>query len=487
MLEQGPFGLRAGSHRLAMPPPPNVRRSVRTPGETAVLASAAKAAVESEELKPEFQYRKIIEESRASLDTKDFLEEWDAQLLVDCGYTPAGHRLVIFTPVFLSPIIDNPEEMDRAFRFILLTMHDIAMKEKYVFVYCCLGLDWQSPQLIERLRVAYDILPSKYAKHLQRFYVLHPTAGFRFTVMTFWPWLSPRFWDKIEYLNGLEILGEKLEFASDGAALAEFRRHFPQVVQRRDAEEIGVRAPVTFGASLRHMSATVGIDFLDKTTGRWYPRLPPALVFICEKMEREAAFEEFGLMFTAGAEDTYDIVDTLDSGTPLGNDTPSSVLWTALKLFIDCLPVPFFGFDAMEELQRRGIDPAPVVQRQFLVDILHKGIHQEACYAALYLASFLHTMCSNAQAHLLAKQEDPPAQGMFITPELAAQAFTAGFFRPKQVTAETMRWMPSATNVVETLIRNAEEEDLWREPPAGPRSRRHSLLMANKDSSSEED
>ena len=33
---------------------------------------------------------------------------------------------------------------------------------------------------------------------------------------------------------------------------------------------------------VRAICNTFGVDYLDKTTGRWYPKLPPVVIFVCE-------------------------------------------------------------------------------------------------------------------------------------------------------------------------------------------------------------
>ncbi|CAK0818322.1 unnamed protein product, partial [Prorocentrum cordatum] len=103
------------------------------------------------------------------------------------------------------------DELERAFRFIMLGMDKIAMHEKFIFIYCFLGVDWSHPELASRLRHAYDILPNKYSKNLRRLYVLHATQGLRVTMWTFWAWLTKRTWEKIEYVGSLAALCELVQ------------------------------------------------------------------------------------------------------------------------------------------------------------------------------------------------------------------------------------------------------------------------------------
>jgi len=413
------------------------------------------------------RYGCLIKEAKRCIgygsEEGSFPEEWDAQLLVDGGRTPQGHRLVIFTPAFLKPLLHDERELDRAFKFILLAMDGVAMKEKYVFVYCHSGMDWTNPQLAHRLRVAFDILPNQYAKHLRKFYILHPTAGLRLSMGFVWAWLSSRVWSRIEYASCVSTLGDKLEL-SGSTQRAEFRRHFPQLVQRVDSTYCGEPPPLTFGVPLTKLCDGFGVDFTDKTTGRWYPRLPPALVFLCEALERQDADEAFGSLFSADAVATYDLVAVIDEGEPLEPDVPLPALWCALKLFIDCLPVPLLGFQAFGELTGGSnciSKDTGGSQAAFLVRML-RNIPSDAAYMALYLASFLHTMCEGAKQRERRRITPTPHEDVvMLTPQLAAEVFASGFLRPKIMSESHLRKIPPARRIVEAFIIHAEDEEIW--------------------------
>lgn len=254
------------------------------------------------------KYQEIIDEAQRCIgfggQAGAFPEEWDAQLLVDAGQTAQGHRIVIFTPAFLNSVLHDERELDRAFKYILLSMDSVALKHKYVFVYCHSGMDWTNPDVATRFRLAYDILPSRYSKNLRRFYILHPTGGFKLSMLTMWAFMSTRLWSKMQYVTKISKLIAELQ-PEDEKKRDELRRRFPQLVQREDCNWRGVPPPNTFGVPLKRLCDNFGVDFTDRTTGRWYPRLPPALVFLCEALERQAADEAFASMFTADAASTY--------------------------------------------------------------------------------------------------------------------------------------------------------------------------------------
>lgn len=456
----------------------------------------ALVAKQADEDNANYAYMEVLAEAKMCVghgsDAGSFPEEWDAQLLVDCGRTWDGYRLVIFTPAFLKPMIHDDHELDRAFKYIFLNMDGIAMREKFVFVYCYQGIDWSNSSLNHRLRMAYDIIPRRYSKNLRKFYVLHPTGGFRVLMWSFWPWLTSRLWAKIEYMYEIDTLCALLQ-AEDPKARAELRRRFPQMVQREGARLQGESPPATFGVPLKTLCDSFGVDFTDKTTGRWYPRLPPALVFLCEALERQAADDSFAAMFTADATSTYDLVASIDEGDPLDPDTPAPALWCALKLFLDCLPAPLLSFQTFNELILRKIAKDDREgQRAFLAEVIRHDLSSDAAYMTLYLASFLHTMVEGALSRSSTYAGDgrrdsvtsagsmdsadsgdadgaeggdrhrkPPVEDpQQLTFELAAEVFAAGFLRPRTMTEAHIGTMPTAVALVETLLRCAEERDL---------------------------
>ncbi|CAE7420841.1 gacY [Symbiodinium sp. CCMP2456] len=413
-------------------------------------------------------YRRIIEEAKSCIGfgaaRGSFPEEWDAQLLVDCGATAEGQRIVLFTPGFLQPILNDADELDRAFHFLLLHMDEMAMQKKYVFVYCCLGMDWSAPLLAERLQIAFEILPRKYTKNLKRFYVLHATSSTHVTMWSFYAWLTPQFWDKIQFVNSIETICEDLH-PNDESSQEELRRRFPQVIQRQDALRNGDDPPVNFGVPIRAICNTFGVDFTDKTTGRWYPKLPPAVIFLCEALEREAADEEFGKLFEVDPDAVFPLLNTIDYGNPLPRDLDPALLWCCLKVWLDCLPSPLLSFEAMNLLQSREIQPGNIQrQREYLIEIFHEKLPEEVAYVALYISSFLHTMCNVAQDRWGGKAAGSSATAsapVMLTPSTAAKVFASGFLRPRVFNGESMKAVPAAESLIATLIEGAEEKDLW--------------------------
>lgn len=414
------------------------------------------------------RYSNIIEDAKQCVghgaDQGSFPEEWDAQLLVDCGLSTAGHRVVLFCPGFLMPIIEDQDELDRAFRYILMTMDSIAMNQKYIFIYCCLGMDWSHPNLSERLRLAYEILPKAYTKNLKRFYILHPVSSTRLTLYSFYAWLSAQFWAKVKYANSIEEICEGLHPSSD-ADQAELHRKFPQAVQRLDAWHHGEDLPVNFGVPLRDLCNGFGVDFTDKTTGRWYPKLPPAVIFVCEALERDAdeALEAFNKLFDVDGAAAFSLLDIIDKGDPLPRDLDPALLWWSLKVWLDCLPSPLLSFQAFGYLQEKHLRAGSTdKQKKLLVDIFQSRLSKEVAYVGLYIVSFLHTMCELArEKHEELAENSPDVTALLLTPALAAKVFTPSFVRPRELTPDAFKDLPLAESLIQTLIECAEDEALW--------------------------
>lgn len=411
-------------------------------------------------------YVKVLEDAKKCIGhgatEGAFHEEWDVQLLVECDRAPDESRVVIFCPKFLSPFLKNQEELDNAFRFVLLNMDSIVRDDPYIFIYCFLGLDWTDPSLSHMVRLAYDILPDMYSENLRQFYILHPSAAFRMSIWSFWAWMSQSLWDKIVYVKSLD---ELCWLVHPGNPADRFRLHrcFPQIVQCADAQYVGKEMPVSFGVPLKHLSDDMGIDFTDKTTGRTYHGLPPVLVFICEVMEREGADEDFTGLFGAAADSVYRIVECMDHGRPLEHDVPMHIFWCTLKLFLDCMPTPLFSFRALDtamQMQIKVIDSAS--QRAFLLDLLKQQEGQAPLHVALYIASFLRTLCENAQQKLTLRHQSAgkQLQKAMLTYPRAAEAFASCFFREKQPPRRPSPARDVAVALTETFIRNAEDPAL---------------------------
>jgi len=403
-------------------------------------------------------YKKLVADGKRHMHSAavSFPDGWDVQLIVDCGYNFAGHRIILFASQFLSPYVDDDDEMNRIVQYCLMRMDEIATRENYIFVLC--GCEWSKPSVAQKIRFAIDILPPSYLKHLRQCILLHSTKARRLLLWTLRPLISSRFWGKIEHTGTIEQLCSEL-CLDDPAEQESLRRQFPQCVQRQDAQVTGAPMPHTFGMAIDSLCSCFGLDFTDRKTGRWYRRLPAPIILLCETLERQAADGAFASLFNADAEATYALVAAVDEGQPLDRDTPSQALWAVLKLFVDCLPSPLLSFDAFTELLSSDLAEDNIQgQMEFLDEFLNRRLSDGASGVALYLASFLHTMCETSRT----SSQNAPAERK-LTFRTAAEVFAAGFMRPAILTDAHLLALPRAVAIIETLV--ARANDCWQGRP----------------------
>lgn len=455
------------------------RKSVRHSGMSNLIDPETARFLESYgENNVQEKYNEIIADARRCIGhgamADVFPEEWDAQLLIDAGRLPDGCRLVVFTPAFLKVLVHDERELDRAFKYILLMLDNMVSESKYIFVYCHAGMEWAHPNLTHRLRVAYDMLPPSHSKNLKKLYIVHPTVGFKVLMLTAWPFLSAGLWKKAQYCYSIDDLCAKLQPSSRSAQKA-LRRRFPQLVQREDCVRQGLPPPTTFGVPITRLCDGFGVDFTDKTTGRWYPRLPPALVFICEALERQAADEAFGYMFTPDSAVMYDLVATIDEGEPLDAECSLPALWCCLKLLLDCLPAPLLGYEAFSLLPTKVETGDKDAQIKFLEKLLKNDLDSDSAYMALYLVSFLNTMCESAKQRASASSRtaltvkfnthsDGGAINEFspsLNEDLASEVFASGFLRPRNMKKANKETMLAARSLIKTFIEHADDKVIW--------------------------
>lgn len=95
-------------------------------------------------------YKKLVADGKRHMHSAavSFPDGWDVQLIVDCGYNFAGHRIILFASQFLSPYVDDDDEMNRIVQYCLMRMDEIATRENYIFVLC--GCEWSKPSVAQK-------------------------------------------------------------------------------------------------------------------------------------------------------------------------------------------------------------------------------------------------------------------------------------------------------------------------------------------------
>merc|ERR1712008_101343 len=97
-------------------------------------------------------------------------------------------------------------------------------------------------------------------------------------------------------------------------------------------------------------------------------------------------------------------------------------------------------------------------QLRFLQDWLHHRLPREISYVTLYLVSFLHTLCKSTESKEASREGSPDCTKQPLTFALAAMVFTPNFLRPQVMTEAWRRNLSKAYQMVETFLRNAEDD-----------------------------
>jgi len=422
-------------------------------------------------------YDKLIKEARrvygwtstrASIKNVKGLElpiEWENHVLMSFDGSD-DERIIIFTPAFLRRSItaDLDQNFDLAIKYILLQIDRYAMRAhgKYTFVLCLAGLEWITPEMVGQVREVGELLPKRYQKNLKAFYVLHPTKLFRASLWTLYNWFSTKMWERIEYVYDVAQLVKLLypaQAESDLEQQAEVQRCLPFVVQRNDALVMGKTVPIVFGAPIKQLRKYHGVDITERSSGRMYEQLPVPLAVICEVLDNEELVDaDKGVLEMFSGESTVvsQLLTAIDEGRPIERHVPASALWCALKVFLDCLPLPLLSFKALDDLMQANIRPDDEeAQRHVLIDLLTKQMAFEKAQVTLFLASFLHRRCAAS----LKRRVDKSA--WILTPWQLAEVFAPVFLRPRDMSEEYVEVVPSVVSLVETLIISAEHPALW--------------------------
>lgn len=190
-----------------------------------------------------------------------------------------------------------------------------------------------------------------------------------------------------------------------------------------------------------------------------YESLPVPLVAICEALDSEDRADVdkgFLDMFSGEGDVVPQLLTCIDEGRPIERQVPASAIWCALKVFLDCLPLPLLSFKALDDLKQGNLHlDDEQAQRRFLVDIITKQMTFEKAQVTLFLATFLNRRCISS----LKRQRDESA--WTLTPWQLAELFAPVFLRPRDMTDEYLEVIPSVVSLVETLILAAEDPALW--------------------------
>lgn len=96
------------------------------------------------------------------------------------------------------------------FTLYLLRVLDPLVNSDYVLVYFHSFMNDRTKPDFSWMKTIYEIFSWKYSRNLARLYVVHPTFWLKLVNSFFRAFASAEFFDKLEYLDGLTALFERI-------------------------------------------------------------------------------------------------------------------------------------------------------------------------------------------------------------------------------------------------------------------------------------
>jgi hypothetical protein len=437
------------------------------------LATNAKAHLHERDEEARHEFSQMLEVA----DEENFEDLLEVPLITDCGWDKSGRRVILFVPAYLNIREENDDKLAQTFRFVASTMSALLADQEdridsvteFVMIYDHTSMSWWEVQFFDWIKTHTSMIPHSYVDTLQALYVLHPDASLKAKMLTYYPLFDASLWSKIQYVDTIDALCDVI-MPDDPVIHVEFKRRFPHLVQREDMIVRGLPPPHVLGMRLDELCEQLGVEYTDAVTHRRYPFLPPPLLALCRVLLRrgelhghEAAVNAIQQIYHSDSAEIYDIVADLDEGEPLPDEITVESIWCALKLFLDCLPIPLLSFQAYQEIRLRNMpETSTEKHKEFLQEILHHRLPACYAYAALYLASFLQQFvhADELEAKHEIEKDGVKAQAHEVpTLRCLAEIFAPSLFRPKVVVGDLHTVLPVAVGLTESLILMAD--DLW--------------------------
>ncbi|EGC39001.1 hypothetical protein DICPUDRAFT_93698 [Dictyostelium purpureum] len=156
---------------------------------------------EMEGITPEYQ--RLMEKS----NSVDFSWIVENNCFVQVGTDQEG------VPVFLANAskFPNIDQLETLIIYIIKTLEPIVTGNRYSIVYSHALLKQESTPEKSWLNQIYQMLPRNYKKNLKNLYILHPSGWLKFLLLAMSPFLSEKFWNKVEYLDYIQEIPGILE------------------------------------------------------------------------------------------------------------------------------------------------------------------------------------------------------------------------------------------------------------------------------------
>jgi len=141
-----------------------------------------------------------VDEYHTSLEQAqkiDFSEEKKLGFLYKGGYDTLNRPIIVFVGASLPAKSVDP---DRLLLYMIKEMDPIVVRD-YVIVYVHSFFSSANRPAFGWLRKAYKILSRKYKKNLKSLFIIHPTFWIKTTFKLFKPFISSKFWSKLNYVE----------------------------------------------------------------------------------------------------------------------------------------------------------------------------------------------------------------------------------------------------------------------------------------------
>lgn len=369
------------------------------------------------------EYEKLLKKSY----TENFEDLLKTDLLKVIGKDAYGSFIVVLVPCF---IMTNGIDPEKTLRYAIYRLDSI-VKEKYVLILCETHSNWLSDTVFMYAKQWYDILPKVYKKNLKKLYLLHG-GFFSKTFLTMMsPFISEKFWKKLEYIEKLEDLFIKLNI--DGANNL---KHFPYIVQRNEELLLGVDTISFFGADLEILCQRFGRSFMG------FKNIPSLLVtFIDHLLKPEIINTKDLFNLQTDSATLYEIVGDIENGEPTTDFNNIPALVCSFRLFLDTQKYGLLGKEACASLlQIRNSSSTKILKYTMakLFERLQLGSQQ----CILCLLHFFQKVTEHAE------QNNMTAKALSVI-------FSPSFFRSRKPLTNYQEGIPLANKCLMMLIQDS--------------------------------
>ncbi|CRG99623.1 rhoGAP GTPase, putative [Plasmodium relictum] len=376
------------------------------------------------------EYDKLLKKSY----TENFDELYKTDLLKVIGKDGFGSHIVLLVPCF---IVTSGVDPEKTLRYAILTLDPI-VKEDYVLILCETHTSWLTDAVYAYAKQWYDTLPRKYKKNLRKLYLVH--SGFLsktlLTILT--PFVSAKFWKKVEYIEKLEDLFLKLNVKPTN-----YLRYFPYIVQRNEEVMLGKKPVSVFGADIEILCQRFGKKY------KGFNHIPSIIVEFLSHLSKPEVINTKDLFYLqADANTLYGIIGDIEYGEPTTDFNNIPALVCSFKLFLDTQKHGLLGKDAFSRLHHlKSVSASNKVIRATLSKLYEKlelGVQQ----CVMCLLKFFQTVSNYSSENNM-------------TPETLGKIFSSTFFRGRKPNATFAECISLANKCMEMLI---EKPDILTNP-----------------------